>query len=174
MACNLTTGRKVPCKSGVGGIRNVYFADFGTLGDITLTVGEITDMSGSTNWFKYELKGANSLETTITTSRENGTTFYESVLNITLPFLDRATQEEIKLIAVGRPHIVVEGYDDRYYMVGLENGSDLTGGTIVTGAAMGDLSGFTLTFTAQETAPPNFVQPGVLTPEINGAQLEVN
>ena len=26
MACNLTTGRKVPCKSGVGGIRNVYFA----------------------------------------------------------------------------------------------------------------------------------------------------
>ena len=59
-------------------------------------------------------------------------------------------------------------------MVGLENGADLTGGTIVTGAAMGDLSGFTLTFTAQETAPPNFVQPGVLTPEINGAQLEVN
>lgn len=29
-------------------------------------------------------------------------------------------------------------------------------GTMVTGAAMGDLSGFTLTIVAQETAPPFF------------------
>ena len=42
-------------------------------------------------------------------------------------------------------------------MVGLEHGADVSGGTIVTGAAMGDLSGYTLTFTAQETAPANFL-----------------
>jgi hypothetical protein len=42
-------------------------------------------------------------------------------------------------------------------VVGLEHGADVSGGTIVTGATMGDLSGYTLTFTAQETAPANFV-----------------
>ena len=32
MACVLTKGRKVPCKSGVGGLKSVYFADFGGFG----------------------------------------------------------------------------------------------------------------------------------------------
>ena len=33
MGCLITSGRKVPCKSAVGGIKTIYFADFGTLGD---------------------------------------------------------------------------------------------------------------------------------------------
>ena len=33
----------------------------------------------------------------------------------------------------------------------------VTGGTAVTGTAMGDLSGYTLTLTATETTLPNFV-----------------
>jgi len=33
---------------------------------------------------KYELKGNSSFEQTITSSRENGTTFLEQVLNLTL------------------------------------------------------------------------------------------
>ena len=35
MACALTTGRELPCKTGFGGIKFVYFADFGTLGTVT-------------------------------------------------------------------------------------------------------------------------------------------
>ncbi len=41
--------------------------------------------------------------------------------------------------------------------MGLEHGAEVTGGSIVTGAAMGDLSGYTLTFNAQELKPANFV-----------------
>jgi hypothetical protein len=33
----------------------------------------------------------------------------------------------------------------------------VSGGTIVTGAAMGDLSGYTLTLTGMETTPANFM-----------------
>ena len=32
MACNLTKGRGLPCKTGVGGIKAVFFVDFGGLG----------------------------------------------------------------------------------------------------------------------------------------------
>ena len=42
-------------------------------------------------------------------------------------------------------------------MMGLEYGAEVTGGSIVTGTAMGDLSGYTLTLTAQEKLPANFV-----------------
>jgi hypothetical protein len=34
--------------------------------------------------------------------------------------------------------------------MGLEHGADVSGGTVVTGAAMGDLSGYTLTLTGME------------------------
>ena len=157
MACSLTTGRKVPCKSAVGGIKTIYFADYGTLGDATIVAGEITALAGTPEWFQFDVKGNSSLETAINSSRENGTTFYESTLNLTLTFQDKATQEELKLIAHARPHIAIEDYNGNYFLMGLEHGADVNGGTIVTGAAMGDLSGFTLTLTAQETAPPFFV-----------------
>ena len=157
MACSLTTGRKVPCKSAVGGIKTIYFADFGTLGDATIAAGEITAFSGTPDWFQFDVKGNSSLETAINSSRENGTTFYESTLNLTLTFQDKATQEELKLIAHARPHIAIEDYNGNYFVMGLEHGADVNGGTIVTGAAMGDLSGYTLTLTGMETKPANFV-----------------
>jgi len=157
MACAVSNGRALPCKSGVGGLKNIYFAPY------TTTTADLTDSSGTitlddtVSFYKYEIKGNSSLETAINSSRENGTTFYESTLNVTFTFLDVATQEQIKLLAHGRPQIVVEDYNGNGFLVGKDHGSEVTGGTVVTGAAMGDLSGFTLTLTAQETAPPFFV-----------------
>ena len=46
MACALTTGRKTPCKSAVGGIKTIFFADYGTLGTASEVAGEITGFSG--------------------------------------------------------------------------------------------------------------------------------
>lgn len=157
MACDLTLGRKEPCKDVVGGIRAVYFTDFGDLGTVTQTNDEITDMTGTFTAFKYDVKGNSSLEQTINASRENGTQFYEQTLNLTLHKLTKEDHKEIKILAAGRPHIAVEDYNGNVMLVGLEHGADVSGGTIVTGAAMGDLSGYTLTFTAQETKPANFV-----------------
>lgn len=172
MSCLLTTGRKVPCKNAVGGIKNVYFSDYDSLGDITETSGEITAFGGTPEFFKFEVKGNSSLETTINSSRENGTTFYESTLNLTLTLQDKATQEEIKLISAARPHVVVEDYNGNFFLMGLEHGADVNGGSIVTGAAMGDLTGYTLTLLAQETEPPKFVDPSIVTSAVSSEQIE--
>lgn len=157
MSCSITNGRNLPCKSSVGGLKNIYFSDFDSanISSLTPTAGVIT-FGGSEEFYKYEIKGNSSLETSINSSRENGTTFYESTLNATFTYLDSATQEEIKLLAAGRPQIVIEDYNGNFFLVGKDNGAEVTGGSIATGAAMGDLSGFTLTLTSQETAPPFF------------------
>ena len=157
MACDLTRGRKEPCKDVVGGIRAVYFTDFGDFGTVTQTDDEITNMDGTFTAYKYEVKGNSSFEQAVTSSRENGTTFFEQTLNLTLHKLSKEDHKEIKLLAYGRPHIAVEDYNGNVFVMGLEHGADVSGGTIVTGAAMGDLSGYTLTFTAQELKPANFV-----------------
>jgi hypothetical protein len=60
-------------------------------------------------------------------------------------------------MAYGRPHVIVEDNNGNFFLAGLEHGCDVTGGTIVTGAAMGDLSGYTLTLTGMEKVPANFL-----------------
>ena len=174
MACLLTSGRALPCKSSVGGLKAVYFADYGTLGATTIASGEITALAGTPDFFKFDIKGNSSLETTINSSRENGTTFYTQTLNLTLPVLDKATQEEIKLLATARPHVAIEDYNGNFFMVGLEHGAEVTGGTIVSGAAMGDLSGFTLTLEGQETDPAFFVTSTVITSNESSSQIDPN
>jgi hypothetical protein len=161
MACELTRGRKEPCKDVVGGLKNIYFVDFGDLGTVTKTDDEITNLTGDSSndltAFKYELKGNSSFEQTVTASRENGTVFYEQTLNLTLKKLSKEDNKELKLLAYGRPHVAVEDYNGNVFMMGLEHGADVSGGTIVSGASMGDLSGYTLTLTAQEREPANFM-----------------
>jgi len=174
MACLLTSGRALPCKNSVGGLKAVYFADFGTLGEVTVASGEITAVAGTPDFFKFDIKGNSSLETTINSSRENGTTFYTQTLNLTLTVLDKASQEEVKLLASSRPHVAVEDYNGNFFLLGLENGAEVTGGTIVSGAAMGDLSGFTLTLEAQEKNPANFTVSTIITANQSASQIDPN
>ena len=141
MPCIVTNGRSLPCKSGVGGLKSVFFGPYSTsTAGLTDSSGTIT-LSDSETFYEYHIKGNSSLETAINSSRENGTTFYESTLNLTFTFLDVATQEQIKLLAHSRPQIVVQDYNGNYFLVGKVHGCEVTGGTMVTGAAMGDLSG---------------------------------
>ena len=165
MACTLTTGRKITCKSAFGGIKKVLFADYGTIASIavdsTTKEATITDGSPAPSWFEYDVKGNSSLETTVTSSRENGTTFYTQTLNLTLTYLDAKTQAELQTLAVSRPYIVVVDYYGNNFLCGFENGMECTGGTVVTGAAAGDLSGFTLTFEGMEETAPYFLDAAV-------------
>lgn len=160
MACLITKGRTEPCKDTVGGIQAVYFIDFGDLGTISETNDEITAFGGTPTAFKYTLKGNSSLEQTVTASRENGTTFYDQIVNLTFKKLSPESNQELALIAVARPHIIVEDNNGNFMLVGKEFGADVNGGTVVTGAAMGDLSGYTLTLQGMEKKPANFINFG--------------
>jgi hypothetical protein len=162
MSCNLTSGRVVPCRNKSGSIKRVYFADFGTLGAITESAGNITALAGTPVFFQFDVRGTSNLDTVVTSSRENGTTFYTQTLTLQLQYYDRATSEQIKLLAVGRPHIVVVDADDNHMVVGKINGAELTTGNFTVGANMGDFNGFNLTFEALETSPPDFITASVV------------
>jgi hypothetical protein len=164
MACTLSTGRTLPCKSAFGGIKSALFSDFGSITALQIdsSTKQVTTLTTSGNWYKYDVKGNSSLETTVTSSRENGTTFYTQTLNLTLTYLDAKTQAELQEIAVARPYIIVEDYYGNYFLCGYENGCELTSGTTVTGAAAGDLSGFTITMEAMEETAPYFLDSTVV------------
>ena len=161
MACILTSGRLKSCKDAVGGIRKLYFVDFGDLGNVTLgTDDEITEIDGTFTYYEYDVKNTQSeLTQNVNSSVENGTTFFEQVLSATFVKLTKEDNKELKLMTYGSPHVFVEDYKGNVMVVGLENGADVTEGTAVTGTAMGDLNGYTLSLTANEVAYANFVDP---------------
>ena len=164
MACDITNGRIEECKDSVSGLKAIYFINYDDLNsdDVTYDVTN-TDLidawapSSPINLYKYELKGNNSFETTINSSRENGTTFFEQALAIQLKRQDIATHKNVKLLAFGRPRIVVRTMTDQFFLMGLDQGADVTGGTVSSGSALGDFNGYSLTFTAMEVSPANFL-----------------
>lgn len=172
MACNVTAGRVLPCKAGFGGIKAAYFFDLDALGALTYTDGVITAIAGTPTVYEYDVKNTSSLETAINSSRETGTTFYEQTLSLTLTYLDSPTQEQIKLIAWGRPSVAVEDYYGNMFIAGLENGMELSGGTIGTGTQPGDLSGSTLTLVGQEVDPATFITSTLVTGATQGTKID--
>lgn len=168
MTCDISKGRLEPCKDKVGGLKAIYFFNFeefaveyDAVGDADQVIVDINDGAATPSnatAYKWDVKKASMLEQNITSSRENGTTFVEQVLTATLKNQDIATHRQIMLLAFGRLGIVVHDYNGNAFFCGVENGMDLTGGTVVTGTEMGDLSGYTISMTGNERLPANFLE----------------
>ena len=158
MACDLTAGRLWECKEQVGGIKTVYFADFGDLTGLTVSNGVISSGLTGKTLYKYELPDyTGNLTETLTASAESGTLFYEQALEITLHKLRAADSDEIKLLAKGRPHCIVVDNNDNQLLLGFQKGLNVTTVAGQTGTQAGDLSGYVLSFTASEVQAAPFV-----------------
>jgi len=166
MACDLTAGRLEPCKDSIGGLKAVFFLNSG-FNVVESVDDEVTDINDGAStpaaitMYQYDLKDASNLEETITSSRETGTTFFEQVVNIVLKKLDKTTRKEVKMMAYGSPSIIVWDNNNNLFLVGKDRGMDVTGGTIATGTALGDLGGYTIALVGKEKEPANFVKFGV-------------
>jgi hypothetical protein len=157
MACDLTAGRAEVCKESVGGLQAVYFINFVSGSTFTRSGEEITAGFSGLTAYKYELKGTSAYTETVNSSRENGTTFFSQELTLNLKKLTNEMTTELKLLAYGRPQIIVHTNAGDALLVGQNRGADLTAGSISTGAGLGDLYGYSITMTAEENLPAAFI-----------------
>lgn len=162
MSCYITSGvQNDSCGTGVGGIRKIYIAGGGEITGYTFDAdNQITGMTSEmgTTLYGFELKrGVNSLVQTITKNYENGTLFYEQVLNIVLYKMDKDKRNQILLLGVNDfLQIIAEDNNGILYMLGKVNGMTLSG-TAETGTALADRNGFSLSFTGQEPEPGHLI-----------------
>ena len=94
MSCDIIGGRTEQCKDAVSGLHAIYLVNYGDLdfpslnqygtSDNTDQIVAVQSDGLTFSIYKFELKGANSFEQTINSSRENGTTFFEQSLPVQL------------------------------------------------------------------------------------------
>ena len=160
MSCDISAGRNVSCKDATGGIKGVYFVNFtetlisnAQISSQTITAFASGEDAGLTAYFYQLRREMASLEISVNSSPENGTTFFEQRVTMNFNKLTQADADALKVLAYGRPHIIVEDNQENLILLGALNGMDVTSGSISTGQAFGDRNGFTLEFTGRETDP---------------------
>lgn len=171
MACNTLANRYEPCKQFVGGLKGAFFIPFEFSTNITKDMaGLITSINdGATptpvkrTAYFWELKGLSTIETTITASRDNGTTAYETIFTLSFkpsgntPATGDTDMTLANTLSQGRWHVVVWDRNNQFWLLGETLGADANGGTMSWGVQMGDARINTITFQSMEPQPPAIV-----------------
>ena len=163
MACNITRGRLIDCKDAIGGLKAIYICKAYSNNISAVATINTTEMTtaGFATWsaqsgsaievFKYDLvQNLSSLTVNINSDNANGTTFFGQTLSVTLQKIDHDMTNELRLIAYSRSQIFVQDSMDNVFLLGIDGGCYVTGGTVLTGVGKGDLNGYTIEWGAEE------------------------
>ena len=163
MACDVTRGRLIDCKDTIGGLKAIYICKaynnninaVATINTTEMTTAGFATWSaqsgGATTVFKYDLiPNLSSMTVNVNSDNANGTTFFEQTLSVVLQKIDHDTTNELRLMAYSRSQIFVEDSNNNCFLLGVQNGCHVTGGTVFTGTAMGDQNGYTIEWGADE------------------------
>lgn len=150
MACDITSGRKKPCKNSLSGAKNVFFINF-VENAFTVVDSEATAINPLIEEvFKYELTGeTNSLAQSMVSDKTAGTTVNTQTLTLALQRISKEDNNQLNLLAYGYPVAVVEDRNGLMHAVGISEGVDFTIAP-TTGAAKADFNGYNMTGTAME------------------------
>jgi len=157
MSCDLTSGRLLDeCLVGRAGIKTLFYtklADFDTVrGDIVESGGEITDL-GATAISAYRFEMADNVglfDQAVNASQENGTSFVQQNLTLTLFNILPADLADLNNLKKGRWVIWTLDFQGKIRLFGRNNGCTANGGSDTSGTAAGDKKGLDMTFVAEE------------------------
>lgn len=149
MPCSQTlAGIARDCSSNMGGIKNVYIANFADVDTVTVTSGVVTaiTMLSSKKFYKYVFAPfTSSLTSNWNVSPENGTKYVESTLTMVFNKMDATKRLEIVALAQSELVVIVEDNNGTMFYLGYEEGVRLINGSDgQTGTARGDRNGYTV------------------------------
>ena len=150
MACNVTLmGIPIDCGTNLSGIKALYLANDASVGDVTVTEGEISAIDASAGTF-YEYipaKNTGSLTKTLTKDESTGVMYYTNEVVAQFNKMETPKRKELSNIDRGRFKAVVLDSNGKYWFLGYDNYVSATAVTGQTGAGLDDGNFYTLTLT---------------------------
>lgn len=162
--CTISKGRGYFCGGQVGGIKKIYLANFYDANKLTAvttsasdgSVSALTTASGSAlSMYEFDLdRQSSSFNQTILTGK-GGAVAYQSEFEFQLSHDSEESWLRMQNIVEGLWQMIVLDNNGVYYLVGLENGVEVTGGTYAHGGdvAFGDYVGYVINMIGAEPVP---------------------
>lgn len=155
MSCILENGYALGCKDNTGGIQEFYIGNFS--GVTTYAVDSTGIVTGGTNapiFYRFEQRNeVGEFTQEGQHSVENGTNFWNQTSVMTLYKYQASIRNLLYTMAQTRLQVIVLDQNGKYFLIGEQNGADMTASTGSAGKAYGDLNGSTFTLLAKEPSP---------------------
>ena len=142
MACTQTlSGLTRDCSNSMGGVKEVYIANFDDVSGVTITSDIITTISmvGAAKFKKYSFRPQTAeLVSTPQVNSENGVAYIQSVLTMQFAKMDTTKRLEINALSLGDLALVVVDNNGKMWYLGKDNPVTASGGDSGTGKAFTD------------------------------------
>ena len=161
MACNVTLmGIALDCGTNLSGIKAIYLANDASVGNVTVTEGEISAIDASAGTF-YEYipaKNTGSLTKTLTKDETTGVMYYTNEVVAQFNKMETKKRTELSNIDRGQFKAIVLDSNGKYWFLGYDNYVSASAVTGQTGAGLDDGNFYTLTLTDISAELPYEVQ----------------
>lgn len=155
MACTQTlAGLAKDCMPNMGGIVEVYIANYDDVSAKTLTSGKISaiTMASSAKFKKYSFaKNTGNLTSTYTMDNASGVRFVTSSLMLQFNRMETTKRVEISALALGDLAVICKDANGVYWYLGYFEPVNASAGDGQTGTARGDANRYTITL--EDNAP---------------------
>ena len=163
MACNVTLmGIPIDCGTNLSGIKALYLANDASVGNVTVTEGEISEIDASAGTF-YEYipaKNTGSLTKTLTKDESTGVMYYTNEAVAQFNRMVTAKRSELANIDRGHFKAVILDSNGKYWFLGKDNYVSASAVTGQTGAGLDDGNFYTLTLTDISAELPYMLSEG--------------
>lgn len=166
MACLQTLGGiSLDCASSVGGIKEVYIANYNSISGVEVENSIITDIAtdGAVVFNKYEFrKQTGSMTSTLNVDETAGINYVSTELNLVFTKMETAKRIEIAALAVGQLAVIVKDGNNKYWYLGYNDYVSATAGSANTGTAKGDSNNYSITLKDESDSFPYEVSEDVI------------
>lgn len=169
MACNITNGIARGCRENAGGLYQLYIAsrpENVEVGNSTDGVTHISSSSVAIDFYPFvPNKNSSDFTENYQVSLENGTVGYEQVATMIFSKMEATKANQIKMLAQGSLLVIVKDKNNNYFLMGENDGAELSAGNAGSGKVLTDLNGYNITLTSLE---------GEMAPQIIEANINID
>lgn len=166
MACTqVLAGITLDCASSVGGIKEVYIANYDDIDTVTVADDKVTQITMKENakFKKYQFrKQTGSMTSTLNVDEVAGINYVSTELSLVFTKMETSKRIEIAALSIGQLAVIVKDGNDKYWYLGYNDYVSAVNGGGATGTAKGDSNNYSITLKDESDSYPYEVDTLVL------------
>lgn len=168
MACSqVLNGIAADCQTNVGGVREVYIANYGDV--TTIELDEVSNMiktitmADTAKFKKYAFKkNTSSMTSTLNVDPANGVNFVQTDLTVVFAKQETVKRMEIAKLSLGELRVIVLDANGKYWFLGQEEFVSATSGSAETGTNRTDGNRYQIVLSDYSSSYPYEVDPSII------------